>query len=223
MSESLVMTRRPPSLAYAAPFGPSIAQGGNYQTLVPRGGSAIWAFRLRDLLSLGILPTSSFVAPKDGTLADAIGRQVLGETDAQVGAKPTQDMVAALKAGGLPIAAIADILGVERKTVYSWLDGVEALAANHERLRVVHNVLAGVENGALKYYHRLWERKLPDGSSLKALLMAGKIDEQRLRGALLFLRPVVTRGMTTDAQRRDLPSSDMSPAASLTLQLRAGF
>ena len=66
-------------------------------------------------------------------------------------------MVATLKSGGMPIAAIADILDVERKTVYSWLDaGIEANPVNYERLRRVHALLAAEASGSLRYFHQVW-------------------------------------------------------------------
>jgi hypothetical protein len=45
-----------------------------------------------------------------------------------------QDMVVSLRDNGLPISAIAEIAKVERKTVYSWLDGTDVRETNAARV-----------------------------------------------------------------------------------------
>jgi hypothetical protein len=134
----------------------------------------------------------------------------------------TQEMVAGLKVKGMPIAALADVLDVERKTVYSWLDdGIEAKAVNYDRLRLVSGLLANEEDGSLRYFHRFWERQVPGGPTLKDSLMASEIDPTAVRAALDALRPAALRSMQADADRK-ANARERSPAAALTIHLVAG-
>jgi hypothetical protein len=135
----------------------------------------------------------------------------------------TKDMVGALRDRGLPMAALADIVDVERKTVYLWADGGIARPENHDRLVQVHSLLAGEQDGSLRFYHRFWDRKLPDGGTLREVLTAANLDLQRAHAALNFLRPHALGAMSRDVERRDhLASRPKPPASSMTLHLRAG-
>jgi hypothetical protein len=129
-------------------------------------------------------------------------------------------MVSALKEGGMPIAAISDVLDVERKTVYSWLDdGVEANPTNYDRLRTVHALLSDEAPGALRLFHRFWNRATLAGGSLKEALTASEIDHNAVCTALDALRPAVNRAMAAEKDKKI--RWENSPAASLTLNLKA--
>lgn len=112
------------------------------------------------------------------------------------------EMVQQLRAGGLPVSAIADVVDVERKTVYAWEVGNVPQPANAERLRQLHEVLSGEAEGTLRFLHRLWERRLPDGSTLRSLLLAPEIDVARARTAVEAFRPAAMRAMGAS---RDVP------------------
>lgn len=134
-----------------------------------------------------------------------------------------QSMVAALKSKGMPIAAIAEVVQVERKTVYSWLDsGVEPTRGNNfERLASLGSAFASEETGSLRFYHRFWQRSLSGGRTLKAILTAENIDIAQAREAIDELRPSVQRAMV-NAVKRASRSRDPSPASHLTIDLEAG-
>jgi plasmid maintenance system antidote protein VapI len=135
-------------------------------------------------------------------------------------APTTQDIVAKLKSKGMPISGLSEVLHVERKTIYSWLDdGVEANDSNYQRLRDVFSVFEAEEDGSLRFFHRLWQRKLPDGSTLKDQLTAVHLNKEALARALDVLRPAVSRAMKVDTQRK-IGSTVPHAAASLTLNLQ---
>lgn len=136
--------------------------------------------------------------------------------------KTTQAMVEQLKAGGMPIATIAEIVNVERKTVYSWLDsGVEATRGDsYQRLSTLTEIFSGEDTGTLRFFSRFWERELNVGFSLKAILTAQNIDKDVALAALYEMRPSVLRAMVNDRRRKaELVST--SPASHLTLDLYA--
>jgi hypothetical protein len=134
----------------------------------------------------------------------------------------TQEMISKLKAMDMPISALSEMLDVERKTIYSWLDeGVEANSGNYERLRVIFDLFSGELAGSLRFYHRFWQRKVVGDLCLRDLLVGREIDRVAVRGALETLRPAVMRAMQADASRKGI-SRERSPASSLTLHLTAG-
>jgi hypothetical protein len=138
-------------------------------------------------------------------------------------AMETRDMVGHLRDLGLPMAALADILDVERKTVYLWADGGMARPENHDRLVQVYTILGHEEPGSLRFFYRFWDRKLPDGGTLREILIDSHLDSERARAALEFLRPHVAGAMCRDIERREyLANQPKSPASSMTLHLRAG-
>lgn len=134
--------------------------------------------------------------------------------------RTTQSMVAGLKEKGMPIAAIAEVVHVERKTVYSWLDnGVEASRGNNfDRLVALESVFASEAVGSLRFYHRFWERKANGKQTLKEVLIAEDIDEDAARGIVTALRPTVQQAMRSGARRK---AESASPASHLTSYLHA--
>ncbi|WP_298257299.1 hypothetical protein [Bradyrhizobium sp.] len=134
----------------------------------------------------------------------------------------TQDMISKLKAMDMPISALSEMLDVERKTIYSWLDdGVEAKSGNYDRLRAIYDLFADESAGSLRFYHRFWQRGVVGDRCLRDLLVAPEIDRVAVRVALDALRPAVERAMQADAGRKR-NSRERSPASSLTLHLTAG-
>jgi hypothetical protein len=216
-----------------AVFRPSIARDFGRGSLAdaqsgqgpsrPCPRAAVWAFGVSMCAWAAFTPTGMAAVPPavvPPMLSSPLGPETSGVPQDGCVAATTQEMVAALKQGGLPIAAISDVLDVERKTVYSWLDnGVEANPANYDRLRTVHALLSGEAPGALRLFHRFWTRAMPAGNSLKEVLTASEIDPRAVCAALDALRPAVTRAMVAERDRKTLPEN--SPAASLTLNLQA--
>jgi hypothetical protein len=208
-------------------FAPSIAQeigGRESPELSPSGDrsrAAIWAFNIALSMSASYVPSYAAMARPTDFVVAARTAEPSGAVQEQASAS-TQAMVATLKARGMPIAALSDVLDVERKTIYAWLDdGVEAKHGNYERLQAVHSVLVGEPDGSLRYFHRLWERKSQRGVSLKAALTALQIDPTAVHEALEDLRPAVNRAMQSAASKR-ASSADMPAGSLLTTHLIAG-
>jgi hypothetical protein len=129
-------------------------------------------------------------------------------------------MAQSLKEAGLPVSAIAEMTGVERKTVYAWLDGTEARTAKLNRLEILHGLLGHEEVGALKWFHRYWERPLEGRGTLQQLLTSERIDPDRIRVALEKLRPAVVRAMASE-RRRAVEGAEEGPVGLMNFFLTA--
>lgn len=198
----------------ASRFTPSIAQTVGDNPGQAQRSAALWA------ALYFALPASVALPPH--FLPNALSHQDAAYGAAQTDqiAPTTQDIVAKLKAKGMPISGLSEVLHVERKTVYSWLDdGVEANASNYQRLSEIFDVFKTEADGSLRFYHRLWQRKLPDGSVLKDLLTATSLNKEALVHTLDVLRPAVLRAMKIDNERK-VGSVASNAAASLTLNLQ---
>lgn len=228
---SAAMTLERPQDFGTGLFKPSIAAENVPMGAAPganpnarRVSAAFWALRVTLPIYAGVAAPSAAMAtlPRPVIVARAAPAPSSAvAAQEQMVAATSQDLVATLKAKGMPVAALSEVLDVERKTIYSWLDeGRDAKPENHERLRVVHSLLAGEEDGSLRFFHRFWERKLPEVGSLKAVLTSSEIDSDAVQKALNTLRPAVRRAMEANAERKAAGEAK-SPAASLTLLLRA--
>jgi hypothetical protein len=67
-----------------------------------------------------------------------------------------QDMISGLRASGLPISAIAEAMGVERKSIYSWLNGGDMRSANTQRATELHALFKGVAGVDVRGLYRFW-------------------------------------------------------------------
>jgi hypothetical protein len=121
-----------------------------------------------------------------------------------------QEMVERLRDDGLPIAAIAEIAKVGRKTVYSWLDGTGVRNANADRIETLYRILA---TAAVDYrsLYRVWNRKLGHGSSIKQFLCAEDISEMAISDALEELLPAIKRHSEREDARRPAPDAKNNP------------
>jgi hypothetical protein len=150
----------------------------------------------RFLVSPLLLPGASLliaVMPK-------AARASVAKTD-RASALSVNDMVARLRAGGLPIAAIAEIIKVERKTIYSWLDGVAPREAHAARIEMLFKLFNGGKVD-LRTLYRVWNRKLEHGNSIREMLAAEYLSEPAIRDALALLSPAMARHAKRDADRR---------------------
>ena len=123
---------------------------------------------------------------------------------------------------GLPAAALADILGVDRTSVYEWLDGPPmsgGAQGSLERMRILLEACSGEVAGSMRYFHRFCDRDTPVGR-LRDLLMAPELVARDISLALDSLRPAVLRSQAADASRE--PGAGASPAGSLTIHLVVG-
>jgi len=150
----------------------------------------------------------------------SIGRR-LADVPVRV-AKPTRVLVGELREMGMPISGIAEIVGVQRKTVYSWInEEVVAEPRNHDRLQAVYDLLSQELPGSLQFLTRHWERQLPEeGGTLKSILAAESLNLERAREALEWLRPAILRSVKQSRHHSGVERT-ASPASSLTEYLEA--
>jgi hypothetical protein len=109
-----------------------------------------------------------------------------------------QEMVAALRDGAMAISAIAEAMRVERKTVYSWLNGNEVRGANAQRAALVHSLMTGVPDVDVRNVYRFWNTPVDGERTLREVLSAEVIDERAARSAIGGLRPAALRAMESE-------------------------
>ena len=122
-----------------------------------------------------------------------------------------QEMVQTLRDGGLPVSAIAEIASVERKTVYSWLEGTQAKTDRAQRLEELFSVLTDADV-PLDGLWRVWGRTLGSGATLRALLAARELDRVAIAAACAELKPVVERQVARAAMRKPVDAESRNPA-----------
>lgn len=200
-------------------FEPSHVTHGGSWTL-PRG--AILTGTLARLLAIA-RPTAAtlYTKPFGKPVALAIAEQMTIRPAACAMPLSAAEMTRGLKEAGLPVSGLADMMGVERKTVYAWLDGSDARNAKLGRLEKLHDLLCREQPGALKWFYRHWDRSLEGGSTLHDLLVADSINGARVRAALDVLRPGVTRSMESDRKRVAEGWTDDGPPGLMNLHLVA--
>ena len=96
----------------------------------------------------------------------------------------SQEIVTWLREEGIPIAVIAEIAGVERKSVYAWLSGGVVKVHNQERLEKVYSLLNENKLTSLRHLYRFWSRNIIGEQSLSSMMQAKVLDEMSIRNAL---------------------------------------
>lgn len=105
----------------------------------------------------------------------------------------SQEIVAWLREEGIPIAVIAEVAGVERKSVYAWLSGGAVKAHNQERLEKVYSLMNENKLTSLRHLYRFWSRNIIGEQSLASMLQAKVLDEISIRNALSQLWPLAKK------------------------------
>jgi len=105
----------------------------------------------------------------------------------------SQEIVTWLREEGIPIAVIAEIAGVERKSVYAWLSGGAVKVHNQERLEKVYSLLNENKLTSLRHLYRFWSRNIIGEQSLASMLQAKVLDEISIRNALSQLWPLAKK------------------------------
>lgn len=103
------------------------------------------------------------------------------------------EIVAQFREEGLPVAIIADVCSVERKTVYAWLAGGLIRPHNQERLEQLYALLSKDKLAEMRDLYRFWNRSLIDGSSLGLLLKQPVLDGSAIEAALGQLWPLAQK------------------------------
>ncbi|MGB9407539.1 MAG: hypothetical protein WCA89_08380 [Terracidiphilus sp.] len=109
-----------------------------------------------------------------------------------------QEMIANLRNGGMPVSAIADVMRVERKTIYAWLSGGEVRKPNLQRADQVHALLTKVSGVDVRGVYRFWNTKIDGNKTIRDLMTADNIDDWAVRSALDNLRPAALRAMVSE-------------------------
>jgi len=117
-----------------------------------------------------------------------------------------QEVVKWLRDEGIPIAVIADIAGVERKSVYAWLVGGAVKPHNQERLGKIYSLLNEGKLTNLRHLYRFWSRNIIDEQSLGYMFQENVLDEVSIRHALAQLWPLAKK----EALRERSTSSNAS-------------
>lgn len=94
---------------------------------------------------------------------------------------------------GLPISVIANMAGVERKSVYSWINKGEIRQQNQERLEKLYGLLSENKSSTLYHLYRFWNRQLKIGMSLSSLLKEKQLDTILIKEALSELWPIAKK------------------------------
>lgn len=106
-----------------------------------------------------------------------------------------REMVAGMRDDGLPVSAIAEMARVERKSVYSWIDGGDVRDDNQFRVSELYRILHRDRQADFRSLYRLWARPLDGGATLRSLLSADVLDEAAIRQALDLLWPIARKHM----------------------------
>lgn len=106
-----------------------------------------------------------------------------------------------LKDDGLPISTIADIMNVERKTVYAWLKEGAIKEYNIQRLEQIHKLLSENKTATLRNLYRFWTRKLSGNKSLSILFKERKINKLSIQKVLKKAWPLAVREQVKEGVR----------------------
>lgn len=103
-----------------------------------------------------------------------------------------QEMLLDFRDNGIPISAIATMIGVERKTIYSWIDGSPLKLANEDRIVTIHQLLNHNRRASYKSLYRYMNKQV-DGITLAEVLNSTPLDGARAREILSKLWPMAER------------------------------
>lgn len=115
------------------------------------------------------------------------------EEEKTIRALSCQEIVHWLREEGIPIAVIADMAGVERKSVYAWLEGGAIKAHNQERLEKIYFLLNEDKMASLRHLYRFWSRTVVGDRSLSFFFEEKVLNEDAIRHALKQLWPLAKK------------------------------
>lgn len=212
---TIALTRPDNGVFFHRPFSPSGARPSTEGTRVNPFAelvlnTTIWIVGLSPFPSVAVaLPVQTHVEQSASVVRSGVLR--------------SQEMAMTITGRlGFPVSALASVLDVQRKTVYDWINGVDAQPSNAESLRILHDAFLGEPDGSFLFYHRFWRRELPIGGSLQEVLMASSSGVLEIKDALNELRPAVTDALASYARRKALSLKTAGPADHLAEYLEAG-
>ncbi len=167
------------------------------------------------VLAVGVASASTAYAERQRIASPETGLTTPWYKPAEVAASGHHisllDMVTELKKGGLPVASIAQFAGVERKTVYSWLDGSATPHPDREeRVAAVYPVLKERFDGDFVLMYRVLRAKDRDGNSLESLFQAAKIDVDAVKRQLAVLDTSIKTIKAAEARKKAKPFKEMA-------------
>lgn len=109
-----------------------------------------------------------------------------------------QQMVTALRDGGMPMSAIAEAARVERKTVYSWLQGSGVRGDNTQRLEAIHALMTGVDGVDVRNLYRFWYSKVDGERTLRDVMASDEVSSPAVREIVQGLRTAALKAMETE-------------------------
>lgn len=112
------------------------------------------------------------------------------------------EMITNLRDNGFPVSLIADLMRVERKSVYAWFSGSQPRQDARDRLSEVYPILEEAFDGQYKTMHRLWKLKDADGMTLERLCTADPFDSGALKKFVTGFEPTIRRYARQDANRK---------------------
>ena len=115
------------------------------------------------------------------------------------------DMLSEFKEDGFPISAIASMIGVERKTVYAWLNGTAMKPSNEERVDEIYKLLTQNKVASFKNLYRYLNRNI-NGQTLNEALTHAPINHGEVRDILTELWPLsekIERSLSSNSQTLD--------------------
>lgn len=127
-------------------------------------------------------------------------------TEKHIAPLSSQEIVKWLRDEGIPVAIIADIAGVERKSVYAWMGGGAVKPHNQERLEKIYSLLSEGKLTNLRHLYRFWSRSIIGEHSLGFMFQEKVLDEVSIRHALTQLWPLAKK----EALRESSSSSNAS-------------
>ena len=132
-----------------------------------------------------------------------------------------QQMAVALRDGGMPISAIAEAVGVERKTIYSWLNGAaEVRGPNAQRMAQVHALMTAHPDAEVRQISRFWNSPVAGQRTLRDLMTATVLDEADVRRAIDGIRPAARRA--AESERRMVSRGGGNPIMEEVPEASAG-
>jgi hypothetical protein len=116
------------------------------------------------------------------------------------------DMVYELKMGGFPVEAIAQFAGVERKTIYTWLDGSTIPHSDYQdRVGTVYPILKERFDSDFALMYRFLRAKDRAGNNLESLFSRPTIDVDALKRLLVVLNTSIEAHKNAEARKKAKP------------------
>jgi hypothetical protein len=133
-----------------------------------------------------------------------------------------RDMVADLNQNGFPVSLIAELVNVEHKTVYNWINETATFHRETEdRVASVYPVLKKAFDRNFAIMRRVWRTKSREGDSLESICTSKTIDVAKLEKHLASTAASIARNAVHDGRGKhedagEVPAFGEHPVWTLT-------